>query len=112
MRPKLRIMCISLVYGFGAGTYERVEVEQTSLVTGQFITTLGLVDANLALRCHVVEVLVGVHAGLLRCGPGSSVHSGCSATRAILLLPVDKECILTMCPKITTKMYLPNIHVG
>ena len=73
------------------GLTERVEVEQSSLIIGQLISTLGLVDANLALGGHEVEVLVGVHTSLLGRSPGSSVHASCPATRAILLLPVDEE---------------------
>ena len=69
---------------------------QARLVFGDIVSSLGLVDANLTLTGHVVEVLVAVNTCLLWCGPTGCVNTSSASAAAILLLPVYEEsnCVL------------------
>lgn len=69
----------------------RVVPQQASVVVGHIVTTLRLVYADLALRRHIVEVLVGVHTSLLWRCPSCRVYTSCPLTCVILLHPIREE---------------------
>lgn len=82
---------VALLVG-GVLHVEGVEpLELSGLVVGDVVAALGLVDSHLAARGHVVEVLVAVDAGLLRCGPRRRVDASGNLGGVVLLLPCDEN---------------------
>lgn len=78
----------------GVAHVKRVEpLDLAGGVVGHVVAAAGLVDANLAARGQVVEVLAGVHAGTLRGRPrgGEDAHGALLIDRVPVARPGDEQ---------------------
>lgn len=60
-------------------------------ILSDVVASLGLVDTDLAIRGEVVEVLVRVDTGALRCGPAGGVDTSSLLAGVALLFPVNEN---------------------
>lgn len=81
----------------------RVVPEEAGLVIGNIVAALGLIDANLARRRHIVEVLIRVDTSLLWCRPASCVDTCCALAGVILLHPVSEKCDCILGSRVAAK---------